>query len=331
MTDDKFLHDARRAPRPEFARDLRARLRRQETERPAAGRASRPPRLGPAMAAVAAVAAVVALFAFPSVRASAQAFLDLFRVRNFVAVSVDPARIERLKSGTVDLESLIGDHVETLKDPGPPQVFPDPIAAGRAAGFMVRTPALLPRGLRQDTVTVQGEAEARLTIDTARLRDLTESLDIRDLQVPQSLDGQKVTLHMLPGVCIQYRNDRSRVALLQAPSPEMSLPQGVDLPLLGEIGLRIAGLAPAEARRLAQSIDWHSTMLVPVPANASSFEEVNVRGHRGLLITTTGDPDQPSRRRQPKSILMWSADDMVYALVGNLDRLNLVQMAESLQ
>lgn len=328
MKDDQFLHELRREPRPEFARDLRERLAGQKLPGPEARPLRRLPRLGPAMAAVAVGLAVVSLFAFPSVRASAQAFLDLFRVRNFVAISVDPARLEELQKGRVDLKSLIGDHVETLRDPGSPRMFPDPITAGQAAGFTVRTPGLLPLGLRQDTIVVQGEGEARLTVDAARLRDLLESLEIRDLSVPANLDGQQVTLHVLPAVCIQYRSDRSRVALLQAPSPEVSLPQGVDLALLGEIGLRVAGIPAAEAHRLAQTIDWHGTLLVPVLAHASSFEEINVGANRGLLVTTRAT-EGPNRIGRTGSVLMWSEGGMVYALTGNLNRVDLVQMAES--
>lgn len=328
MKDDQFLHDLRREPRAEFARDLRERLARHEPPRPDARPARKLYRMGPALAAAVVGVAAVSLFAFPSVRASAQAFLDLFRVRNFVAISVDPARLEELQKGRVDLKSLIGDHVETLRDPGRPQVVADPAAAGKLAGFTVRTPALLPRGLRQDSIAVQGEGEARVTVDAARLRDLLESLDIRDLAVPAALDGQKLTLHMLPGVCIQYRNERLRAALLQAPSPEVSLPQGVDLALLGEIGLRVAGVPAADAHRLAQTIDWRGTLLVPVLSGAASFEEVRVGGNRGLLVTTRVS-EGPNRTGRNGSVLMWSEGGKVYALTGNLDRVDLVQMAES--
>src|SRR5439155_9466439 len=107
-------------------------------------------RLGPVWVALAAVVAVALLFTSPAVRASAQAFLDLFRVQSFAAVSVDPARIERLRSGSVDLGSLIGKHVQTLRDPGPPRPVSDVAAASAATGLDVVVPASLPRGLKQD-------------------------------------------------------------------------------------------------------------------------------------------------------------------------------------
>ena len=54
------------------------------------------------------------------VRASVAQFLSLFRVVNFVAVPVDPGRLERLQGGAPRDRRLIGEHVEMIADPGPP-------------------------------------------------------------------------------------------------------------------------------------------------------------------------------------------------------------------
>ena len=82
--DDRFLNSMRRDPDPAFSRDLRTRLQAQPATRDRW-------RLRPAPAVAIAIAAVavVSLFAFPAVRVSAQAVLDLFRVRKFAAVSFD--------------------------------------------------------------------------------------------------------------------------------------------------------------------------------------------------------------------------------------------------
>ncbi len=80
-----------------------------------------------------AVLAIVML-TLPVVRTSAQAFLDLFRVVNFTAVPVDVGRIQQLSQSGLDLPTLIGEQVEVVADPGPPQVFvlPSDAGAGRA-------------------------------------------------------------------------------------------------------------------------------------------------------------------------------------------------------
>jgi len=114
----------------------------------------------------------------------------------------------------------------------------------------------------------------------------------------------------------------------------VDLPAGIDLPTLGEIGLRILGLGPAEAKRIAQTTDWHTTVLVPVPADASSFQQVDVNGNRGLLIETKARPDAPGAQgheRRDGSLLLWSDGDRVFALSGRINRVDLVQMASSVR
>jgi hypothetical protein len=289
----------------------------------------------PALAFAAVAAVVVALIFSPALRASAQAFLDLFRVRNFAAVSVDPARLERLHELNTqqgrDPALLVFDKIEELEKPGEPRIFLDAVAAGQAAGITVRVPATLPSGLTSDTVLVQGQGQARLTVDAGKLREVLRVLDLTDVQVPDGLDGAQITVRMPSSVVIPYTRDRLKAVLLQARSPEVSMPQGLDLERIGELGLRIAGLTAAEAHRFASTIDWRSTALVPVPTNASAFREVTVRGQKALLITTDGAPAGTGIQGRRGAVVMWTEGDMVYSLAGNVASEDLLVMANSLQ
>ena len=321
--DDRFLHELKREPRPAFARALRERLRQNETSAPL-----RRPSLTPLLAPAFAMAAVVGLFLFPSVRASAQAFLDLFRIRTFTAVQVDPERFKKLESDGVKIEAMIGDHAKQVKDPGPPQFMASAQLAGAAAGFVPRVPTTLPAGLVADTVTMRGEGQVRVTGDAAKLRALLEALDIRDLRVPDALTGQVIDIRLPAAVEQRFVNESRRAVLFQSRSPEISLPTGVNLADLGEIGLRILGLDASEARRVAQRIDWRSTMLLPIPSTAASFREVDVRGQKALMITSTFT-NKEGRQRE-RTLLLWSDGDMVFALSGNVSEVDLTQMANSI-
>jgi hypothetical protein len=321
--DDKFLEEFRRDPPAGFARRLRERLREQE-EAPAR-------RWQPLLAAAALIAVVAGLFAFPAVRAGAQSLLDLFRVRSFVAVSFDGTRMDKLKALDRDHAMMIFDHKDVLQEPGPPVVQSSLAAASGPAGFSVAAPAYLPAGLALDTVAVSREGRARLSVSASRLRDLLAALDLRDVEVPAGLDGQQIAVHTLPVVIQSYRSDRHHLSLVQARSPEISLPTGVDLPRLGEIGLRILGLDAGEARRIAASVDWRSTLLVPVPTNASSFRSVTVRGNPGLLITTTKPDGAGGDRRRAGTVVLWTEGDRVFALQGTLTPEDVMQVAESVR
>ncbi len=329
--DEKRLLAMRRAPRPEFARELHERLRRQGPAR-AAAPAVGTRRLGWALAGGLAVAVAVLGFTVPAVRVSAQAFLDLFRVRNFAAVPVDPARLERLKQQNLDPASLLtGGRPEVLEQPAPPRQVGSVAEAAALAGFAVRVPSA-PAGWAADTISVVGGGAMRFAVDGDRLRRLLETLELRDLPVPAGLDGQPITVRTSPAVRVSVARGDRHVELVEARSPEVDLPAGLDLAQLGEIGLRVAGLDPGEARRFAGSVDWHTTLVVPVPLDAASFTTVSVRGQRALLVRSAGRAAKTGHgERHAGQLLLWSEGDMVYALGGELDEVSLVEMAESLR
>ena len=321
--DEHFLSKFREAPRPEFAETLWQKLHQQTTTESAPRRRQplwRPP-------APNGFADDDATWLGHDVRGRVP-----HRVELVVGACIE--QLEQLKEGKIDLKALLSGSTQVLKDPGEPQIVDDAIAAGERAGIHVSLPKTLPEGMTQAEIRVQGEGAARFTADTVKLQQLLEVLDIRDLQVPEQLNGAIVTVHVPPAVVIRYTKGKVGARLLQARSPEMTLPLGVDLPQIVEIGLRIAGLKPSQAQQFAYSIDWHSTLLVPVPANAASFREVSVRGTTGLLIETQGKHRPPTQNGpdfERGSILLWSENDMVYALSGEIRSLDLVQMANSLQ
>ncbi len=333
MNDD-FMGGLRKDPPEKFTKNLRERLAAEHgNEDDYAAPAGLARFYRPAMILAAAAGLVIALTVSPALRASAQAFLDLFRVRTFAAVTVDPSRMERLKDSKLDMKSIIGDQVQEMEKAGPPRMFIDASAAGQAAGMTMRLPASIPAGFKQDTIAVTGRESARFIANTRKLREALDALGLSDVPLPAGLDGAQATVHLSPGVAVQYRSSDRHIVLLQAPSPQVDLPHGVDLSQLGEVGLRIAGLSASEAHRFATTIDWRSTLLVPVPLNASSFRDVDVQGHRALLVTTNGDsaPRSGEHRLRRGSMVMWTEGDKVFALSGNIPAEDLLLMANSLQ
>ena len=325
--DDRFLKDQRREPDPAFAGRLRAQLRQIEDDAPPA----RSPRPLLVLGAAAALVAIGAVALFPGVRTQAQALLDLFRVREFAVVKVDAGRMQQLRDRKFDAASLlVGGSLHTEGET-PPRPYSSAGAAAAAAGFTPALPAILPRGLAADTVWVHGEVHASGTVDSKSLRATMYAFDVRDLEVPSGVDGRAVAIHVPPMIAQSYRNGGGRVMLLQGASPEVTLPPGVDLSRLGEIGLRIAGVEPAEAHRLAEVIDWRTTLVVPVVASASTFQQVTVHGDRGLYVETAEGPEASGRHAGGGAAVLWTHDGRVFALTGRLGRVAMLQMAESVR
>jgi hypothetical protein len=264
------------------------------------------------------------------VRVSAQAVLDLFRVRRFAALHLKESRLEALRSLQKERGYVIFDRKEKVLDPGPATYVSSRAAAASMAGFLVTTPSYLPDGLAPDSVFVEGEAAMRLSVSEPKLRSLLDRLDINDVTIPREIDGKWIEVHISPVVIQRFRSEKQRAALIEARCPTVAVPAGWDVEHLAEIGLRILGLDTGEARRMARATDWRSTLLVPIPVNAVTFRQVTVSGQSGLLVTTPGERDADGVRQRDGKVLLWSKGDRVYCLRGNISSEDIIQMAESL-
>ena len=342
MSDD-FLSRLREEPRPEFAAGLEARLREID-----AGKGQRRPapfrRLLPALGGVSLAAALAFAFTLEPVRAVAREFLDLFRVKRFAAVPVDPDRLARLAQGGLDLKTLVGDQVQVVVAPQPPQAVDSPEAGGVAAGIEVRQPAYVPRKAELADVAVAQPGAFRVQLDTAKLEALAQAVGAEGIEVPAWWNGATIDVEGPPVVAMRYQppsaagetpNPENAFVLLQSRAPEVDLPEGFDLAVLGELGLRMAGLDEREARTFAAAIDWRSTLLVPVPIQGQQYREVEVHGQKGLLVSARPEPkampDATTRRRGWHSVLFWAEGDRCFALHGPGEGMEILEMAQSIR
>lgn len=328
--DDQFLHDLRRRPAPVFAQRLRARLHQSAAASSSSGRN---PRATKWLSLAASIGAVSLAFTLPTVRAGAEAFLDLFRVVSISGVQVNATRLQNLEMSSMNFPELIGDEVEVITQSGPPVSYSSLEEAGVAAGLRLLEPAYRPSGYERSGIEVAGENEVRLVAHTAQLQQLLAEVGISDVRIPEGLDGETIGVRVPPIAVITYTNGTRAFTLVEARSPEVSFPAGVDLSSLAEAALRLLGLDSDEAYRLATSVDWRNTLIVPVPGDAASFREVNVAGSDGLLIESRSTEQQPGG-----SVLLWATDGRVFALAaqfgpmdGAMRALELLEIAQTVQ
>jgi hypothetical protein len=269
-----------------------------------------------AMVGLTMVVAIAVLMAFPSVRAAASDFLGLFRVQKFAPISVSTqqlALLERL--GEEGLEP--GEFVVT-QEIGEPESVDSPEAAAAVAGFAPKT--LPNRGELIRTYVMDGGA-GYLTVDLAGARAIVEAAGADPLLLPDSLDGARVDVTIYNSVGQLYDNG---ALLVQMPSPDVNYPVDVNPTVLGEALLQVLGTEPGEARRIAQSIDWTSTLLLPVPQELGAYREVTVNGVTGVLLEPFDAEAEP--------LVVWQKDGMVYMMrAGRLSIDDLLAQANSLQ
>jgi hypothetical protein len=285
---------------------------------------------------------IAATMAFPQVRAIGTNFLGLFRVEKVTLVTFNPSNIpDDFSSAGPRIEQLLADDVK-IETAGEAFGVVDRAQAALEAGIPIR----LPMALNEPSLlTVQPQTKFTFSIDLPRLRLILQEMGKEDIELPDFIHGQSVTADLpvsvtaLFGDCQvdtemssttgydpddPYRGYSNCTVLVQLASPSVSAPPGIDINRIGAVFLELSGMSSEEAELFSQTVDWATTLVIPVPNYASS-SEVTVDGVQGVLV------QQPaSWERQTRFSLIWVKDSIVYALNGHGSTEEALSIANSL-
>jgi hypothetical protein len=313
------------------------------------------PRWRPAWGLAAAAAVVAILVGIDPVRGWSQRVLALLRVQKIAVVSIDPSTL--VSGNDADqrpyklVNQFFSDNVVVTIDPGKPEVVSSVSQAGKLAGYSVRTVGNL---AAPQTVLVRGETAFQMTVNRDRVETLLDEIGRSDIQIPESANGALIAVHIpkivvsMYGDCpdwqknagsgVQSREqamaERKRelfakvntncTYFVQAGTPMVSVPPNLNMTEIAEAALELAGMSSSEAHSFCQTVDWSSTMVVPIPRNSSSYETVTVDGVEGTLITET--IPQGSRYS-----LLWIKNGVIHSLGGQGNSSDALALAASLR
>ena len=243
---------------------------------------------------------------------------------------IDTTRLSELNNDETlanHIGQMFSESLTITRQPGEPQVVADAAEASQTAGFNVRLWSNSPSAPQ---ITVQGGTAFELVVDREQAQAILNEAGRGDLQLPAALDGAKIAVDIPAGVTAAYgkcpnlgpRSEGEReprswsdlrtcVILAQIPSPTVNAPPDLDVAQLAETGLQFLGMTADEARTFSQTVDWTTTLVVPLPQNAASVEQVSVDGVTGNLLFRYTDDGVPARYT-----LLWVKDGIVYALSG---------------
>ena len=269
------------------------------------------------------------VLAFPGTRALAGELLNLFRVQQVAVVPVDFTGLEQLTGDGVlgnQFTELISNSMNITDEPGDPVEAADAAQASQLAGFNVR----LPQTADPSQIYVMDGAAFSMTVDRAKAQALLDEAGRGDLVLPASVDGADISVNIPSAVSAAYgacpkpeadssesevedsgQRYRDCVILAQIPSPSVNAPADLDINRLAQIGLEFTGMSAEEATAFTSTVDWTSTLVVPIPSNAATYEQVTVDGVTGTLI------QRASREGEPSTFaLFWVKDGIIYAISG---------------
>jgi hypothetical protein len=270
---------------------------------------------------------------FPPVRALAGSFLGLFRVQQVQVVSFDPAALERFNNGdTSDMLQAFFDKNMTVTHEGEFSQVDTQEAAAEKAGFTPRLPSVA----KINSLGVEPGETITINIDSAMMNAGLQSFGYNDVEIPADLDGQKIVATLPTSVTAAFgdcpsaetsgeENAANRAGcylLVQLPAPTVSAPDRFPVAQLGEVILQVLGMTPEQAAQFSQSVDWSSTLILPVPTGENlETQDIQVDGVNGTLIRETNN----------QYVLVWVKDGILYGLTGMNDTAPAFSLVETLQ
>ncbi len=273
-----------------------------------------------------AVLLLAVIIAVPATRALADQVLNLFRVQQVTVVPVDFTGMKELSgNGPLgqQLTDLVSSSITMKQKPGEPVVVSNAAEATQKAGFAVR----LPQNASPSRLSVQNGAAFDFTIERAKAQALLNEAGRSDLVLPTDIDGSVISVKVPASVRADFgkcpdptasegamsgsasRNYPDCMMLAEIPSPTVDAPANVDVAQLAEIGLEFTGMTKEQAAAFTKSVDWTSTLVVPIPKNAATYEQVAVDGVTGTLIQRPTDD-------AADFVLIWIKNGIVYSIGG---------------
>lgn len=302
---------------------------------------------------LAAIAVVLVLTVAP-VRAWAESLLAIFRVQRVTVLEINPAAIKNngLENNQLlnqTISRVLSDEVTVTQKPQRPRLIADAASASNDAGFTVRLlPDKTPSGL-----LLESGAAMQMKLNRDRIQSILNEAGRSDLQIPESVEGATVGVRVPAGVMAFYGNcgdiasrmvnpaaaknaggnndtsvqhaDATCVSLVQLPSPIVSAPQQIDPAQIAQVALQFLGMSANDAANFTQTVDWTSTLVLPVVRGQSKYEQVQVNGNEAALLRPTNP------QRSDRFSLMWVDNGIVFALNGTGDDTTAINLASQLQ
>lgn len=284
-----------------------------------------------AAAGAVAIAAALVITVAP-IRGWAENLLAIFRVEHVAVLDLSSASAQGLENNQIfnqAMSHILSEDVTVTQPPQRPQPVADAAAASRLAGFKVHLLA----GETPASLLVRGTITAQMKLDRDRLQAILDEAGPGNLHLPSSVDGAVIGLRIPAGILAAYGEcgipgnrgtapeDATCIKLNELPSPTASFPQEIDPAQIAQVGLEAAGLSPTEAANFTQTVDWTTTLVLPVLHGQTTYQRVNLNGIEAVLLRSRNS--SPSGRFD----LVWVDNGIMYSLMGAGDDIAAINLA----
>jgi hypothetical protein len=167
---------------------------------------------------------------------------------------------------------------------------------------------------------------AGTVIHTADLRLALEKSGVTGVSVPPEWEGAQLAIHTSSIVLAEWPG----AVLAQSLPPTVTVPPTVDFAAFSTLCLRVVGVSPEEAQRLARRAGTLPPWLAPIDRGfqeTSTMEEITLQSGPATLVVHKA----VWQHTRDQVTILWSVPDRIYLLDGTLPRDLAIAVANAVQ
>jgi hypothetical protein len=111
---------------------------------------------------------------------------------------------------------------------------------------------------------------------------------------------------------------------MQSQTPTVEAPAGIDINQAGQVILQTLGMSKADAEAFSATVNWATTLVVPVPSDVE-YRDIMVEGVNGIFLEDRYDGGKAVYT------LLWIKDGLFHALIGDGTLTEALQIVRSLE
>ncbi|MCU1276114.1 MAG: hypothetical protein JWO48_3545 [Bryobacterales bacterium] len=266
----------------------------------------------PAWAAAAALVVAIILL-LPAWRVAAQQLWQFLTVRQVAFIRVNPWP-----------KGVPSPRVNLIGTPIPPLPARDVDEARRRVHYDPRLPH---PGVLSGTprLSTTFRLSAGTVVKAADLERALRKAGVAYQTVPPKWEGAQLALHTSAIVIAEWPD----FVLAQSLPLTLTAPSGFDFSAYSALVLRVLGVGPDVAQRLAQRMGTAPPWLAPIARDfeeSATIEEILLNSGPATLLRETADNGAAKR-----ITVVWSVPDRVYLLSGKLSRESAIATANAVQ
>lgn len=274
------------------------------------------------VAAACAVLLITTLITVEPVRAAISSALSIFRVENVKGITLTIEDIREIQNNLSKGEGEISlDKMGSIKIQG----GKSKTASQEDVKNLPDLEAVFPTSLSgiEPVINVVEPAAIDFTLDVKNANQIMKSYGATKF-LPENIDGKTFRIDISSQVTMKYDIDGKRIVILQTKSPNITVPEGVNVDEVYNALVEMPILPQNLQSQLKSIKDWKNTLYIPVAE--SEMTGVDINGVKGYLTRDFGDTEEAH-----ESVVIWYNKGVIYAVSGRVDDDEILKIARSMR